>query len=600
MKKHLVFISGLVISAALAAQDVKMITILHSNDLHSRLTGFAPEAAYTPLSVNDDKTRSGFARIATIIRNEKSTNRSGTLVLDAGDFLMGTLFTPLEPDEGFQLRLMKKMGYDFMALGNHEYDYGPGQLARIIKTSADKGDIPVLLAGNAVISNDNPADDKLGELFAGGLLKHTAIVDKDGIRIGLFSILGKDADGVAPNAAPVTFAKQVKTANELVRQLRSEGCTFIICVSHSGINKNKKGEWEGEDFELARKVRGINIIIGGHSHSKLDKPIIVNNVPIVQTGEFGQNIGKAEFIVRGGLPEFSSYKLIPVDDAIPGDPGIESMISAEKAVAESRFLKPLGLSWNTPVAESAFMIEGNDVGNLIESNLGPLVADAIHYYVNSRSPKGTDLSMVAAGMLFDKIVPGIQSPPDLFRVMSLGSGSDGIPGYALSRLYVTGRELKNILEILQVAWKSSPDNYCYYSGIKVDYDPEKGLLKKISRIQVIGRDGKARDVDFSKKNLTLYSVTANSYMLQFIGIIKKSSFGLINVVPKDAGGKPVKDMKLAVIDMDETKTGLQEGKEWLALISYLSSMSDTNGNGIPDIDSRYSKAVKSFFPVKGK
>ena len=74
--------------------------------------------------------------------------------------------------------------------------------------------------------------------------------------------------------------------------------------------------------------------------------------------------------------------------------------------------------------------------------------------------------MVAAGMIFDKILPGIQTVPDIFRVMPLGSGKDDIPGYPLSRLYVTGKELKSVLEILLVASKSKPDYYCYYSGFE--------------------------------------------------------------------------------------------------------------------------------------
>ena len=87
-------------------------------------------------------------------------------------------------------------------------------------------------------------------------------------------------------------------------------------------------------------------------------------------------------------------------------------------------------------------------------------------------------------------------------------------------------------------------------------------------------------------------------MLEFFGIIKKMSFGLINVVPKDYNGKRVGNMKDAVIDMDEYKDEVQEGKEWLALLSFLSTMKDTNGNQIPDIDKKYSVSVKSFFEVK--
>jgi len=600
MKKVLVFFLLLVLMLPLTGQTEKKITILHTNDLHSRLIGYAPESAYSPLTVNDDKTIGGFARIAAIIKTEKESNSGTTLVLDAGDFMMGTLFPSLVKKTGFQLRLMKVMGYDAIALGNHEYDFGPEWLAGVISTSSSKGEIPSLLDGNAMFDKKDGKDDALENLFSENLISRKLVLTKDGIKIGVFSILGKDADGVAPKAAPVTFAKQSSFAKKMVKELQSEKCDIIICISHSGVLKEKNGEWGGEDVELARAVKGIDLIIGGHSHTRLDHPIIINGIPIVQTGEFGQFVGRLSLTYSDGKLRVESYKLIPVDDKILRDKNINQLIEEQKERISTEILKPLGMDYNRPAAETDFILEGNDVGDFMNSNLGPFIADAIHFYVNSHGGKGTDISMVAAGMLFDKILPGIQTAPDIFRVMPLGSGKDNVPGYPLSRLYVTGKELKSILEIMQVAYKSSPDNYCYYSGLRVDYDPEKGLFKKIKKIEIVHSDGSMVNVDFSKKNKSLYSITADSYMLEFIGIIKKMSFGLINVVPKDFAGNQVKDMKTAVIDMDENKEGVQEGKEWLALMEFLSSMRDTNGNGIPDIDKKYTVPVKCFFPVNAK
>ena len=301
-----------------------------------------------------------------------------------------------------------------------------------------------------------------------------------------------------------------------------------------------------------------------------------------------------------GNLKVDGYRLIPVDDKIMGDKNVNQLIDEQKERISAEILKPLGMDYFKPVAETDFVLEGNDGGDYINSNLGPIVADAIHYSVNNHTGQGTDVSMVAAGVLFDKIMPGVQTAPDIFRVVPLGSGNDNVPGYPLSRTYFTGRELKSIMEILLVAYKSSPDNYCYYSGLRVEYNPDKGLLKKIKKIEILHPDGRIVNVDFSKKNKNLYSVTANSYMLGFIGIIKKMSFGLINVVPKDVAGNKVKDMKTTVIDMDEKREGVQEGKEWLALLEFLSSMKDTNGNGIPDIDKKYAVPVRCFFPVKAR
>jgi 2',3'-cyclic-nucleotide 2'-phosphodiesterase (5'-nucleotidase family) len=257
------------------------------------------------------------------------------------------------------------------------------------------------------------------------------------------------------------------------------------------------------------------------------------------------------------------------------------------------------MKYSDPVAETDFSLECNEHGDFKESNLGPLVADAIYDYLNSHTEDGCDISMVAVGVIRDNIVPGIETAPDIFRIMSLGSGKDGVPGYPLSRLYLYGKELKNVLEILQVAYKSSASNYCFFSGLDVEYNPEKGLLRKISKIRIIDKEGDLSEVSFSKHDKTLYSITANFYMLEFIGIIKKMSFGLINVIPKDSEGNVVTDMQNSIIDMDEDIPGIQEGKEWLAMKEFLEKMEDYDHDGIPDIDRKYSVPVQTFH-VAGK
>lgn len=591
MKRCAVIMILLAIFLQAYTQQKKTVRIIHTNDLHSRLTGFAPESLYTPLTVNDDNTRGGFARLACIIRHESSDNECVTFVVDAGDFFMGTLYPGLERSTGFQLRLMQKMGYDVVGIGNHEYEFGPEWLGSVIARSSALGHIPVLLSGNARFKQGDPGDTALIRLSSEKLISDKVIITRGGVKAGFFSILGKDAVEVAPNATPVTFEKQVHFAKRIVKELKNEKCDIIVCISHSGIKKMKDGSWGGEDVELASKVKGIDIIIGGHSHTKLDKPVVVNGIPIVQTGEFGQYAGVVDMLAGSGKAELSRYKLLAVNDSIQGEKDIYDLIESQKAAINDRILNQLGLSYSEKVVATDFTLEGNDTGDFLNSNLGPFIADAIRYYVNKNNEQGTDIAMVAAGMIFDKIVPGIQTVPDIFRVMPLGSGSDSIPGYALSRLYITSKELKKVLEILYMAGKSDPQNYCYYSGIKVGYNPADGLFRKITRIDLIKADGSTVNVDFKSKSNKLISVTADSYMLSFIGIIKKMSHGLINVVPKDISGSKIKDMKTAVIDINSELPGIQEGKEWLALIEYLHTMTDTNGDGIPDMDNKYRKAA---------
>jgi 5'-nucleotidase len=591
MKRFGLFLLLVAISALMAAQQTGKLVILHTNDLHSKLRGFAPETAYTPLVTGDDNTKGGFARLSSVIAEDRSVSGDNLLVLDAGDFLMGTLFHHFEDFDGFQLRLMKEMGYDVVSIGNHEFDDGPGHLANIVNASRNNGEMPAMVLSNIEFDEKETADDKLEKLYTDGTIKRSIVLEKSslGLKIGIFALMGVDADDVAPAAAPVTFSKQIRSAKKMVRQLKSEGCNMIICLSHSGLAIDKKGELAGEDHKLASKVKGIDLIISGHTHTRLSEPLIVYGTPIVQTGAYGTNIGRVVFNVDGGVPVFESSVLNAVDDNIKGDAEVEAVIEERMELIETELLAGFGLQYNKIVAESSFDLVCDEYGDLEGSNLGPLVADAIHTFVNRHSPDGSDISIVAAGVIRNPIVVGGQSVPDIFRVMSLGAGKDNVPGYPLSRVYVTGRELKSILEILMIAWKSSPSNYIYYSGIEVRKDPSKGLLRKIISADIVKPDGTRLAVDFSKGNETLYSIAANSYILEFVGIIKSMSFGLLNVVPKDETGTPLTDFSQAVINFAGDEGGYVEGKEWLALVEFLSEMPDINGNGIPDIDDFYMK-----------
>jgi 2',3'-cyclic-nucleotide 2'-phosphodiesterase (5'-nucleotidase family) len=236
MKKVFAFFLSLVIILPLSAQAEKKITILHTNDLHSRLTGYAPESAYSPLTVNDDNTKGGFARITSIIKNEKENNEGTTLLFDAGDFLMGTLFPSLEKETGFQLRLMKTMGYDVIGLGNHEYDFGPEWLAGVINISRSKGEIPPLLDGNAVFDKKDSRDDALEKLFSENMISRKLVLSKDGMKIGVFSILGKnqvmqrkwlksfkEKNAILLFVFHIQECQKIRTENGVVKMLISQG-----------------------------------------------------------------------------------------------------------------------------------------------------------------------------------------------------------------------------------------------------------------------------------------------------------------------------------------------------------------------------------------
>ena len=586
----------LTVALALAAQEEKKLTILHTNDFHSHLQGYAPESAYTPGVADNDPTIGGMARIAGIIEEVRNENPGSALVVDAGDCLMGTLFQALEPETGFQHALMKKAGYDVVAMGNHDFDFGPEAFAGILRKASQRGEIPLILTGNAITDPDDPADDAFEALVSDGLIKPYTVKEINGIRIGLFSLIGKDADESAPYAPPVTFGKIIPAAKKLVRNLKKEGCDVIICLSHSGIRKDDKGEWTGEDVKLASKVKGIDLIISGHTHTLLKEPLVVNAVPIVAVGDNGRFVGRIDARVINGSLKLEKYEAIPVDDRTTALEEIQSEIVLQQQKINEAILNPIGMTYTMPVAIAPYTVSYDEYGKAADSNLGVLVADAIYNYVNQEGP-GTDIAIVAAGVLRDPIQPGVQSVADIFRVMSLGSGNDNVPGYSLSKMWVTGKELRNITEILLFTSATASSNYPYYSHLRIEYDPEGGLFNKVRKIEITDRLGNVKEVNTDKDDPKLYSIVANSYMADNLGLVKKKTFGLIKVEPKDSNGNIVTEMDDFVMDFNDAQPGIQEGKEWIALLKYLQRFKPAEEGGLPVIPDSYRNPVKSLVPV---
>jgi 5'-nucleotidase len=595
-RKILVAVFFLLAVSMMTAQEGKKLTILHTNDFHSHLQGFAPESAYTPLVTDNDPTQGGLARIAGIIKAVREENPGSTLVVDAGDCLMGSLFQALEPATGFQIPLMKKAGYDVVAIGNHDFDFGPQAYGGIIKKASQRGEIPVMILGNAITDPEDPADDAFESVINEKLVIPWVIKEINGIKVGLFSLLGKDADESAPYAPPVTFGKIIPAAKKRVKELKKEGCDVIVCLSHSGITRDKKGGWTGEDVKLAQKVKGIDLIISGHMHVLLKEPVIVNGVPIVVAGDNGRFVGRIDLIAENGDVKLEKYEAIPVDDGVIALDEIQSEIDSQQEKINEAILIPLGMTYTMPVVSAPFTVSYNEYGNAAESNLGVLVADAIYDYVNSEGP-GTDIAIVAAGVLRDPIQPGIQSVADIFRVMSLGSGKDKVPGYSLSRMWVTGKELKNITEILLFTSATASSNYPYFSHLRIEYDPDGRIFNKVRKIEFTDNLGNITEVNTSKDNKKLYSIVANSYMADNLGLVKKKTFGLIKVEPKDSTGKLVTRMDDFVMDFNKEQPGIQEGKEWLALLKYLQKFKPESENGLPVIPESYRKPAMSLIPV---
>ena len=594
-----------VFSSPLFAEE-KLFTIIHTNDMHSHLMAFPPELDYTSDRTGDDATIGGWARVATVIRQEKAKKKNPVLILDAGDFTMGSLFHMLAREEAIELRLMKDMGYDYVTLGNHEFDLMPRGLARILNTAARAG-MPQILFTGAQFSAESPKDDTLEAAFKKGLVKPYTVRTMQGLKVGLFGLMGHVAAVDSPFASPVKFRDKIEVAREMVKLLREqEKADMVICISHSGLYEGT----ESEDERLAKEVPGIDVIVSGHTHTNLEKPVIIGKTIIVQAYEYGKRVGVLDFAWNGSGAVLKNYRHVFVDDSIPANAAIQKRIDAFIGEIDRRVLKAHGLSYWEIVASTGFdmtLVEE-------ESGLGNLIADSIRWYVNKHDydPKDPSTKVVFAvesnGVIRDDLIKGRTgrvSVADLFRTIPLGIGMDDTMAYPLITCYFHASEIKKALEVLTSVYPLKGSNYfIQVSGVKFTYNPRRVLFDRVTEIWMGSEEEGYALLDYSSKNTKLYRISANIYDATFLKIIGNFTFHILDIVPKDRNGKPIEDLVAFRVDADKARPGIQELKEWVGVMEYVQSFKDTNGDGISDMPDKYGKKLgrivseSSLNPIK--
>jgi len=571
----------------------KAITIIHSNDMHSHFLGSPSNIAYTPSVAGDDRTIGGWARIATVIKKVKQDRSNPVLVVDAGDFLMGSLFHMLSREQAFELRLLSMMGYDAVCLGNHEFDLKPEGLARILTRARSSGKIPPLVASNVIFSAESNKDDALETIFNQGVVKPFRVLEKGGLRIGIFGLMGKDAAEVAPFASPVSFGDPIPAAQKMVKILReTQSVDLVICLSHSGLSENKK---KSEDEILAREVDGIDIIISGHTHTKVNEALQINNTIIVQSWEYGKQLGVLDILYDEDHVSLKNYRSVEINDTISGDAAISKQIEAFEAQITHRVLAEEGLSFREVIAETDFDL----VLQTDESNLGNLIADSMRWYINKfdndpSNPSSQPLvSVISNGVIRDPIVKGQSGQIavcDAFRAIPLGIGFDEAQtmGYPLVSIYVYPSELKKTFEVLTSIYPlKGSDYFIQVSGAKFTHNPHRMIFDRVTEIWLGDEENGYQQLDYSKSNQSLIRIAADIYNATFLKVIGDYTRQILKIVPKDRNGNPIEDLKRMRIDADRQKPGIQELKEWKAVIAYIQSFSDTDADGLPNVPDKY-------------
>ena len=575
------------------AKAKKTFTILHTNDMHSAFIGMGPASDYTPFTLNDDSTQGGYARLGSLIAKRKAARKhqGPVLVLDAGDFSMGTAFAAAARETGGELQLMSRMGYDATTFGNHEFDLGPDGLGKAIAVAANAGRVPAVLASNTNVAGDDATLTDLQRLTKEGVIRRYLVIERGGMRFGLFGVLGKEAIFYTSPGAH-SFSDGIEAARETVRILReTEMVDVVICLSHGGVEKGKDGRYtDGDDVRLPKSVPGIDIVIGGHSHTALQEAIIVNDrTPVVQTGLEGRNLGELVITLDGDQLKVESYRLYPIDDSIAGDHAIADEIDKLRQTVSASVFASRGYSVDQPLAVAPRDLPNTFTDVAAGTLLANLCTDAY------RAATKANIGFTANGMMRAPLMrgkTGVLTVYDVFAVAPLGYGVvDSTAGSALVTGYFTGVELKNLLEFFLVDNPAHPGEYFpRASGMKFRYDKSRPVFDVVTAIELGDLDRGYGAIDISGRDERLYSLTCPLMLGVILVGIPKYTKGKLSLVAKNKAGQPLTSRVEALeaphensgfllappgkVDKNSVAVGAGDGavkeiKEWQAIMDHL-------------------------------
>ena len=563
-----------------AADDTKQIDVLFTHDTHSHLDSFST------IVNGEQKEVGGFAKIKTLI-NEKKKEDPDTLILDGGDFSMGTLIQTVYDTEAAELRMLGYLGYDVTTFGNHEFDYRSQGLANMLKAAKSSGEtLPEIVVCNVDWDSMekaglNDGQKQIQSAFETYGVKDYVMVQKGDVKIAVVGVFGKDALECAPTCE-LSFKDPVEAVKKTVEEIKkNEEADMIACVSHGGTWED---ESKSEDELLAKAVPDLDLIISGHTHSELQEAIQHGNTYIVSCGEYGRNLGSLSMTQNSdGRWDLSSYELIPVSENVKADKATQERIDALMDTVDTNYLADFGYTRKEVLAQND--VEFNSLEEMgtehKELNLGDIMADAYVYAVeNSEYYDGdpVDVAVVPSGTVRDTYTKGDITVEDVYNSFSLGIGKDGVAGYPLINAYLTGKELKLVAEVDASISDFMTTARLYCSGLNFTYNPHRMILNKVTDCYLTRADGERTEIEDDK----LYHVVTDLYTGQMLGSVMKMSYGLLSLAPKDKDGNPIENLEdHAVMEGDK------ELKAWDAIARYMQSFDDADGDGIANVSEYY-------------
>ncbi|MEE0099215.1 MAG: bifunctional UDP-sugar hydrolase/5'-nucleotidase [Gemmiger sp.] len=556
------------------------VDIVFTHDTHSHLNTF------TTMVDGLETELGGFARMNTLIEAQRAQNPD-TLVIDGGDFSMGTLIQTVFETQAAELRMLGYLGCDVTTLGNHEFDYRSKGLANMLTSAQASGDaVPAMVVCNVDWDTMDAeglteGQQRLKDAFAAYGVSDYTVLEKGDVDIAVVGVFGKDALACAPTCE-LKFEDPIEAVKQTVADIKAnEDVDMIVCVSHSGTWED---ESKSEDELLAKAVPDLDLILSGHTHTEIEEPIQHGSTYVVSCGEYGKNLGELTLTQQAdGRWAMSAYELIPITSDIAVHAATQQTIDSFMDTVDTDYLARFGYTKDQVLAENDIVFSTQkDLENIHEEhNLGDIIADAYVYAVeNAADYDGVpvDLAVVPSGTVRDTYARGDITVEQVFNSFSLGIGADGVPGYPLISVYLTGREIRTAAEIDASVSDFMTTARLYCSGLNFTYNPHRLLLNKVTDV-CLEDDGQRVALEDDK----LYRIVADLYSGQMLSAVTDMSYGILAIVPKYADGTPITDFEDVII----TENG-RELKAWDSIARYMASFADTDGDGIANVPAYYS------------
>ncbi|MCR4804878.1 MAG: bifunctional metallophosphatase/5'-nucleotidase [Clostridia bacterium] len=565
-----IFAAGVFISAdgAAAEEGGRHLRILFTSDMHDY---YIPARGVYEGMLRD---HGGAARMKTLI-DEYSDD--ATIVVDAGDFSMGTLLGAGFATDAFELRLMGAMGIQATTLGNHEFDFGPEGLCAMLDAAKASGDIlPAVVQSSLSFSEPlTDAQRLLKARFDAGQIAPSATFRVNGLNVAVFAVMGEDSVDCSPTSGQNWQDQQI-AARTAVEKLQGTS-DVLICLSHGGTESPEKGE----DIDLARNVSGIDVLISGHAHQAYAEATLVNGTILGSCGSYNAYLGLMDLTVSPeGDVALEDYRLIPCDGKVYEDPQVAAMVEDFCASVEEGYLAPYGFALDTPLCFSGYdMMPLEEMyATHQEYPLGDLIADAYMYEAAMHGIDDIDAAIVALGTIRGTIHRGPITAENAFEICSLGVGENFSAGHPLVCGYLSGKELKLLAELDASLGPVMPEIKMSYSGLNYRFNSSRVILDRVTTIGLERPGSMLMLIEDDR----LYKVCCNLYAANLLGKVNGLTKGILSITPKNADGSPIVDLASCALKDEEGC----EIKEWVAFADYLRSFR-VGSTGLPELPDLY-------------